>query len=101
VNGQMMKIVTKSGRIVETTTSHSHLVRRNQTIEPITGADMVKGKTVRKITSGRQDERAKSAIRRSIVLTLLVEKVDLALDTLRISGIIRSPQYSYQAIIKK
>ena len=40
VNGQLMKVTTKSGRIVETTTSHSHLVRREQTVVPITGADM-------------------------------------------------------------
>jgi len=40
VNGNMMKVVTKSGRIVHTTTSHSHLIRRNQTVEPIVGTDM-------------------------------------------------------------
>ena len=43
VNGQLMKVTTKSGRIVETTTSHSHLVRREQTVVPITGADMTEG----------------------------------------------------------
>uniref|UniRef100_A0A6C0BX90 DNA-directed RNA polymerase n=1 Tax=viral metagenome TaxID=1070528 RepID=A0A6C0BX90_9ZZZZ len=43
VNGQMMKVTTKSGRIVETTTSHSHLIRDNQTVVPITGADMKTG----------------------------------------------------------
>jgi DNA-directed RNA polymerase beta' subunit len=40
VNGEMMKVTTKSGRVVETTTSHSHLVRKNQTVMPITGSDM-------------------------------------------------------------
>ena len=40
VNGQMMKVTTKSGRIVHTTTSHSHLVRKNQSVEPIIGSDM-------------------------------------------------------------
>ena len=43
VNGQMMKVTTKSGRVVETTTSHSHLIRDNQTVVPITGADMKTG----------------------------------------------------------
>ena len=40
VNGEMMKITTRSGRMVETTTSHSHLIRKNQTVVPIIGADM-------------------------------------------------------------
>jgi len=43
VNGELMKVTTRSGRIVETTTSHSHLVRRDQTVVPITGADMKGG----------------------------------------------------------
>ena len=43
VNGQMMKVTTRSGRIVETTTSHSHLVRREQKVVPIVGADMTTG----------------------------------------------------------
>ena len=43
VNGQMMKVYTKSGRIVETTTSHSHLIRQNHKVVPIVGADMVEG----------------------------------------------------------
>ena len=43
VNGDMMKVTTRSGRTVRTTTSHSHLVRRNQTVVPITGADMKVG----------------------------------------------------------
>ena len=43
VNGDMMKVITKSGRVVETTTSHSHLVRSNQTVVPIVGADMKTG----------------------------------------------------------
>ena len=40
VNGQLMKVTTKSGRNVTTTLSHSHLIRNNQTVEPITGADL-------------------------------------------------------------
>jgi DNA-directed RNA polymerase beta' subunit len=40
VNGQIMKVTTKSGRNVESTLSHSHLVRRNQTVEPILGSDL-------------------------------------------------------------
>ncbi len=43
VNGQLMKVTTKSGRIVNTTTSHSHLIRKNQTVEPITGSDLKEG----------------------------------------------------------
>ncbi len=40
VNGDLMKIKTKSGRIVESTTSHSHLIRSNNKVMPIVGADM-------------------------------------------------------------
>lgn len=43
VNGQMMKVYTKSGRIVETTTSHSHLIRENHKVVPIVGANMKEG----------------------------------------------------------
>ena len=43
VNGNIMKITTKSGRVVETTTSHSHLIRKDQTVKPITGSDMIIG----------------------------------------------------------
>ena len=43
VNGQMMKVFTKSGRIVETTTSHSHLIRENHKVIPIIGANMKEG----------------------------------------------------------
>jgi DNA-directed RNA polymerase beta' subunit len=43
VNGNLMKATTKSGRIVTTTLSHSHLVRDNQTVVPITGADLKEG----------------------------------------------------------
>jgi len=43
VNGQMMKVRTKSGRIVETTTSHSHLIRENHKVVPIIGANMKEG----------------------------------------------------------
>ena len=40
VNGEMMKVTTKSGRIVHTTTSHSHLIRENNKVAPITGSKM-------------------------------------------------------------
>ena len=43
VNGELMKVKTKSGRIVETTTSHSHLVRSDQKVVPITGSDLKVG----------------------------------------------------------
>ena len=43
VNGQMMKVHTRSGRIVETTTSHSHLIRENHKVVPIIGANMKEG----------------------------------------------------------
>jgi DNA-directed RNA polymerase beta' subunit len=43
VNGQMMKVTTKSGRYVNTTTSHSHLIRQNQTVLPILGSELVIG----------------------------------------------------------
>jgi DNA-directed RNA polymerase subunit A" len=43
VNGEMMKVTTKSGRVVETTTSHSHLIRKDNTVAPITGANMTVG----------------------------------------------------------
>jgi len=43
VNGNMMKVTTKTGRIVHTTTSHSHLIRDNQTVVPIVGADLKEG----------------------------------------------------------
>jgi len=43
VNGQIMKVKTRSGRCVETTTSHSHLIRQDQTVVPIVGANMKVG----------------------------------------------------------
>ena len=45
VNGDLMRVTTKSGRIVETTTSHSHLIRdeASQTVVPIIGANMIEG----------------------------------------------------------
>ena len=43
VNGQMMKVHTKSGRVVETTTSHSHLIRENHKVIPMIGANMKEG----------------------------------------------------------
>jgi len=45
VNGDMIRIKTRSGREVETTTSHSHLVRseKEQKVLPIRGSDMCIG----------------------------------------------------------
>ena len=43
VNGEMMKVTTRSGRIVDTTTSHSHLIRSNNEVVSITGANMTEG----------------------------------------------------------
>ena len=43
VNGQLMRVKTRSGRTVETTTSHSHLIRKDNTVAAIVGADMKKG----------------------------------------------------------
>jgi len=44
VNGEMMKVTTRSGRTVETTTSHSHLIRgKNHEVIPIVGANMKEG----------------------------------------------------------
>lgn len=43
VNGMLMTVTTKSGREVTTTLSHSHLVRLNQSVEPITGSELKVG----------------------------------------------------------
>lgn len=43
VNGDMIRVTTKSGRTVETTMSHSHLIRKDQTVQPILGSDMTVG----------------------------------------------------------
>jgi DNA-directed RNA polymerase beta' subunit len=43
VNGNLMKATTRSGRTVTTTLSHSHLIRDNQTVVPIVGADLKEG----------------------------------------------------------
>lgn len=43
VNGELMRVKTKSGRMVETTTSHSHLVRQDNKVQPIVGKDMKVG----------------------------------------------------------
>jgi hypothetical protein len=38
-----MKVTTRSGRTVDTTLSHSHLYRNNQSVEPIKGSDLKVG----------------------------------------------------------
>jgi DNA-directed RNA polymerase beta' subunit len=48
VNGDLVKITTKSGRSTTTTLSHSHLIRdeATQQVAPITGADLKEGMRV-------------------------------------------------------
>jgi DNA-directed RNA polymerase beta' subunit len=43
VNGDMIRVKTRSGRVVDTTMSHSHLVRKDQSVQPILGSDMTVG----------------------------------------------------------
>ena len=43
VNGQLMKITTKSGRTVESTLSHSHLIRETNKVKPIKGSEIKMG----------------------------------------------------------
>ena len=43
VNGNLMEVKTKSGRKTITTLSHSHLIRKNQTVEPIAGYELQVG----------------------------------------------------------
>jgi DNA-directed RNA polymerase subunit A" len=40
VNGQIVKVKTKSGRTIETTLSHSHLTRKNNSVVPIKGSEL-------------------------------------------------------------
>jgi len=42
-NGDMITVTTKSGRTANTTLSHSHLIRKNQSVEPIKGLDLKLG----------------------------------------------------------
>ena len=51
VNGQMMKVTTRSGRVVETTTSHSHLIRKEHKVTAIKGSEMVEGMRIPVCTS--------------------------------------------------
>ena len=46
VNGDLITIKTKSGRTVTTTLSHSHLIRKNQTVLPILGSELKLGMRV-------------------------------------------------------
>ena len=43
VNGDMIRVKTKSGREVTTTMSHSHLIRKDQSVQPILGEDLKVG----------------------------------------------------------
>lgn len=43
VNGNLMKVTTRSGRNVTTTLSHSHLIRKNNMVVPIAGAKLKLG----------------------------------------------------------
>ena len=40
VNGQIVKVKTKSGRTIETTLSHSHLTRKDNLVVPIKGSEL-------------------------------------------------------------
>ena len=40
VNGNIIKITTRSGRVVESTLSHSHLTRKEHSVQPINGSDL-------------------------------------------------------------
>ena len=46
VGGNLIKVITKSGREVHTTLSHSHLIRKDQTVQPILGKDLCIGNRI-------------------------------------------------------
>jgi DNA-directed RNA polymerase beta' subunit len=73
VNGNLMKVTTKSGRTVTTTTSHSHLIRQNQTVEPIVGA---------KLTTGMRIPVAKQIDNTFVVSTINIGNTTYELDNL-------------------
>ena len=60
VNGQLMKVITRSGRIVETTTSHSHLIRKDHKVIPITGANLITGMRIPVCASIEQNNFVKN-----------------------------------------
>ena len=53
VNGEMIRVTTKSGRVVETTPSHSHLIRRQHRVVPITGFELKIGMRIPVCKSAR------------------------------------------------
>jgi len=57
VNGNLMRIKTKSGRFVETTLSHNHLILKDNKIVPIKGSDMFKGMKIPVCKSIQLDEK--------------------------------------------
>lgn len=65
VNGQLMRIYTRSGRTVESTPSHSHLVRLNNQVTPIMGSDMVEGM---RIPVGKNSKTENKFVNNEIVL---------------------------------
>jgi DNA-directed RNA polymerase beta' subunit len=46
VNGDLIKVTTKSGRQVTTTLSHSHLIRVDNSVQPIQGKDLCLGNRI-------------------------------------------------------
>jgi DNA-directed RNA polymerase beta' subunit len=83
VNGELMRVKTKSGRMVETTTSHSHLVRQDNKVQPIVGRDMKVGmripvsKNISNCLKGPSDSRVQS----HSDLTLINETVKIGNKT--------------------
>jgi DNA-directed RNA polymerase beta' subunit len=73
VNGKLMNVTTKSGRTVTTTLSHSHLIRNNQTVEPISGFDLRVGM---RIPVTKHIDNA------FIVSTVKIDDIDYELDHL-------------------
>jgi DNA-directed RNA polymerase subunit A" len=51
VNGQMIRVHTKSGRMVETTPSHSHLIRNQHKVTAISGSKLTEGMRIPVCTS--------------------------------------------------
>jgi len=73
VNGMLMTVTTKSGRSVTTTMSHSHLIRKNQTVEPITGSDLKVGMRI---------PSARSIDNTFVVDTIKIGNMEYKLDNL-------------------
>lgn len=53
-NGNLMKVITRTGRQITTTYSHSHLVRTKNSVEPITGDKLTIGNRIPVIRNVKQ-----------------------------------------------